>query len=105
MIRLYLNHFTTQIGSQLKMIDQITLIGQGNTVGSLPGSLYVKYGKTGIITVAKRAVFRIIRLGVFSALLIQAKNFSCRIPTFSTTSFSTFFSTRKATSFKANSRN
>ena len=50
MIRLYLNHFTAQIGSQLKMIDQITLIGQGNTVGSLPGRLYVKYGKTGIIT-------------------------------------------------------
>lgn len=34
MIRLYLNHFTAQIGSQLKMIDQITLIGQGNTVGA-----------------------------------------------------------------------
>ena len=50
------------------------------------------------------ATFRMSLRGVFSWLLIQAKKRSWRRPIFSTTSFSTFFSTRRATSFKASSR-
>ena len=51
--------------------------------------------------VANRATFRMILRGVFSLLLIQAINLSCRTPRFSGIVLSTFFSTRKATSFNA----
>ena len=53
--------------------------------------------------VANRATFRMILRGVFSLLLMQAINLSWRTPRFSGMVFSTFFSTRKATSFNANS--
>ena len=99
--RTHLLHRPSQFGHQLEMIKQMALGRQIDAVGGLPWRLDVKGDKRRTVTRGNPVCFSDDAPG----LLMQARIFSLLAEeTAGNTSVSTFFSTRKATSFNASSR-